>query len=629
MIAAKCGADALVRIFGRFFAGGRYVVRATAAIVVLVVAGSAAWAQSNTCSCGANPPGPPPVRTTESYANTPEDLKPFSNFTKPYYQHYTKTPEYSGAAADVPTLKPSDVSEVAIGFLGPIYQNKDIALGTAMLNGAQMAIDEANARGGYGGKPFHLKIHNDGATWGAASNEIVKMEYDEKVWAMLGSISGDTTHIALRVSLKSELPIVNSASTDPTIPETIIPWSLTSIQDDREQSYTLARRIYSDLGYKRVGLLRVNERYGRFGVIKFRDASRRLGHPLVIEQKFMPGDTSFTRELQVINDSRVDAIVLWADAAAAGTILKQMQQMGMKQPVFGAWRVLGDDLFANAGNATEGLEVVYPYNPDRDDPLWLDFQKRFTARYRTKVDSFSALGFDTMNILLDAICRAGLNRGLIRNALYSLERYKGVTGDMVFDPNAKNVAPLYLGKVKDGKLSWRRYTMDAPYAKVGENGVDYTGPAVADASAGERKIVLFGPGAQELAGRLSSDGYRVVGVSSEQAWGKASDELVKLVYDSHVLGLVATDRASAHLAEQIAVKTFFPVIGISADRTLTSTNVPWIFRLDAGTSPADAVRCLIDAANRAGANRGAIREYLAKGNLVAGRYAFRSTGELQ
>jgi len=331
----------------------------------------------------------------------------------------------------------------------------------------------------------------------------------------------------------------------------------------------------------------------------------------------------------VINDSRVDAIVLWADAPAAGTILKQMQQMGMKQPVFGAARVLGDGLFANAGKAVEGLEVVYPYNPDRDDPLWLDFQKRFTARYQAKVDAFSALGFDTMNILLDAICRAGLNRGRIRDALYSLERYKGVTGEMVFDPNAKNVAPLYLGKVKDGKLAWRRYTMDAPYAKVGENGVEYVGPKVADAPAGERKIGIFGPGAEALAAHLGAAGFSVVGVNSEQAWGKASDELVKLVYDAHVLGLVATDRASAHLAEQIAVKTFIPVIGISADRTLTSTNVPWIFRLDAGTTLADAVRCLTDAANRAGANREAIRDYLAKGNLVAGHYAFLSTGELQ
>lgn len=87
-----------------------------------------------------------------------------------------------------------------------------------MLHGAQMAINEANARGGYCGKPFRLKTHNDAATWGASSNELVKMVYDEKVWAMLGSISGDSTHIALRVSLRAELPIVNSAATDSTIP---------------------------------------------------------------------------------------------------------------------------------------------------------------------------------------------------------------------------------------------------------------------------------------------------------------------------------------------------------------------------------------------------------------------------
>ena len=41
------------------------------------------------------------------------------------------------------------------------------------------------------------------------------MVYDDKVWAMLGSISGDSTHIALRVSLRAELPIVNSAATIP------------------------------------------------------------------------------------------------------------------------------------------------------------------------------------------------------------------------------------------------------------------------------------------------------------------------------------------------------------------------------------------------------------------------------
>jgi branched-chain amino acid transport system substrate-binding protein len=584
----------------------------------------AAGAQPRTCACGADPPGAPAARTLEPYGGVPEDLRPFSRFTKPYYENYTKEVEYNGAARDLRTLKPADVSEVAIGFLGPIREHKDEALGLAMLHGAEMAIGEANARGGYGGKPFALKVHNDAALWGASSNEIVKMIYDEKVWGMLGSISGDSTHIALRVSLRAELPIVNSAATDPTIPETIIPWILTTIQDDRVQSYTLARRIYSDLGLTRIALLRVNERYGRFGVLKFRDASRRLGHPLIIEQKFEPGATDFERQLRVIQDSDVEGIVLWSDAAPAGMILKQMRAMGMRQQVFGAARVVGPDLFRMTGDAAEGLEAVYPFDPNRDDADWLAFQKRFTAKYEAPVDSFSALGYDSMNLLLDAICRAGLNRGAIRDALYGLERYRGVTGEMVFDPNAKNMAPLYLGTVKNGRLAFRRYTMEEPYADLMMAPVEYAGPPTEDAHEKERTIGLFGPQADKVAAVLHQDGYRFVGIASEASWGKASTELVNLVYEHDAIGLIATDRAAAHLAEQIAVKTFLPVIALSSDRKLTSTNIPWIFRLDPEMPVGTAMECLIDAAEHAGANRGRIREYLATGK---GRLAFDSRGE--
>src|SRR5581483_1450951 len=171
----------------------------------------------------------------------------------------------------------------------------------------------------------------DSAIWGASSNDAVRMIYDDKVWAIFGSLSSESTHIALRLVLKAETPLVNSESTDPTIPETGIPWYHTAIQDDRVQGYTLARHIYSELDLKRVALLQVNDRYGRFGVVKFKDASRRLNHPVVIEQKFMPGDTDFRRQLQVIQDSRADAIVLWTDIAPTALILQQMQELGMKQ----------------------------------------------------------------------------------------------------------------------------------------------------------------------------------------------------------------------------------------------------------------------------------------------------------
>jgi branched-chain amino acid transport system substrate-binding protein len=464
------------------------------------------------------------------------------------------------------------------------------------------------------------------------------MIYDDKVWAMFGSISSESTHIALRLTLKGETPLVNSASTDPTIPETIIPWYFTDIQDDREQGYTLARHLYTELGFKRVALLRVNSRYGRFGVIKFRDASRRLGHPVVIEQKFMPGDTDFRRQLQVIEDSRVDAIVLWTDVGPAAMILQQMQELGMKQRVFGSHRTVGDELIKLAGPAAEGFEAVFPYDPNRTDPAWKEFTARYEARFHEKPDHFAALAYDAMRILLDAICRAGLNRGRIRDALTGMQTYKGVTGDMVFDPNCKNIAPLYLARVHEGTITYRRITMEKPYARVGENGVQYSGPKVPNEEApADLKIGVFGPHAEELvrasetvrmlsevnvAGRHLS----LIAIPSETSWGKASDELVKAVYQDHVLALIALDRPSSHLAEQIAVKSFVPVVAISSDRTLTSTNIPWIFRLPEATPLPQAIRCLSSAIEQAGANRASIRETMASGKPLAGM-RFESTGD--
>ncbi len=628
---------------------------------VAVVLGSTAWAQaSSSCACGSNPPGRPAPRSLKPYTGAPEDLRPFSKYTIPYYEFYQDLVEYNGAARDIPDPDLKDLNEIRIGLLAPLYDHPDQVLGNRMLNGARMAIDETNAAGGYCGKPFRLVTHNDynnwqnsraaaagvakdSAIWGAAANDVVRMIYDDKVWAMFGSISSESTHIALRLMLKAETPLVNSASTDPTIPETIIPWFFTDLQDDRLQGYTLARHIYTELGLKRIAILRVNDRYGRFGVLKFRDASRRLGHPVVIEQKFIPGDTDFRHQLQVIEDSRVDAIVLWTDVGPAAKILQQMRELGMKQRVFGSHRTISgtseDELIKLAGPAAEGFEAVFPYDPTRTDPRWLDFNARYEARFHEKPDHFAALAYDAMQILLDAICRAGLNKGRIRDALTGIEKHRGVTGDMVFDPNCKNIAPLFLARVHNGSIEYRRITMEKPYARVGEDGVQYAGPALADERGGNLQIGVFGPRADEIVGSaevvsllrsINSKGQPIslIAIPSQLSWGKASDELVKAVYQDHVLALIALDRPSSHLAEQIAMKSFIPVVAISSDRALTTTNIPWIFRLPEGTPIERALGSLAEAIRRAGPNREKIRNLLASGTPVGGA-SFESTGELR
>lgn len=639
------------------------------------------------CECGAHPPGPPRDRSVTPYAGEPADLSPYSKFAAPYDLNYTHPNIYAGASRDLP--QPENLTEVRIGFFGPIEHNPEQVFGLRMLHGAQLAVEEANARGGYGGKPFKLMLHNDydnwqaktvygddrstdPTIWGSASNEVVKMVYDDQDWAVFGSISSESTHIALRVALRAEIPIVNSASTDPTIPETYIPWYFTNLQDDRVQDLTLARHIFTESGLKRVALLRINSRYGRFGVIKFRDAARRLGHPVVIEQKFLPGDTDYTRELKIIQSSRADAIVLWTDEIPAANILKQMRALGMKQRVFGSYRTLGPELLAEAGPAAEGFEAVFPYDPTRKDSRWLDFNSRFDARFQEQPEQFAALAYDAMNALLSSICKAGLNRARIHDALASIEQYDGVTGHMMFDPNQKNVAPMYMGIVHNGAITYRVASMEkpgtadpaaiafpavsmgadsgapkpqqarapaTPYARVGEGGVAIAGPHSANAPDGAMRVVLFGPQAvkiaesvemrAQLAGAAAKGRVWVVlPVASDQNWGAASTQLVHALMDLHALAILALDRESAHLAEQLALKTFVPVVALSDDKTLTSTNVPWIFRLPSSTEPVAALRLIQTASQKSGVNADRLRDVLASGDAIDG-LAFSSTGEVK
>ena len=176
-----------------------------------------------------------------------------------------------------------------------------------------------------------------------------------------------------------------------------------------------------------------------------------------------------------------------------------------------------------------------------------------------------------------------------------------------------------------------------PYARVGEDGVAYAGPRSPDAPPGALNLILFGPDAAkvaispEVAAALAAISpqdrvWTVLPIESGQNWGAASTALVRALMNDHALAIIALDRDSSHLAEQLALKSFVPVVALSSDQTLTSTNVPWIFRLPGAATPASAVRVVKSAEARSGANPGQLRDVLASGALLDG-FAFLPGGE--
>jgi len=497
---------------------------------------------------------------------------------------------------------------VSVATVGASHEEP---LGRKMLQGTRLAIEHANARGGYraNGPPYELVVRNDNGLWGASGNEIIHLAYRDRVWAILGTIDGANSHIAIRVAFKAEIPIINTGNTDPTFVETLIPWTFRNITDDRQMSYLLADFVFTELGLERVAALRSSNRYGRVSIDEFRDAATRLGHPFLAELQYRVGDTDFRPQLERLKALEPDVVVTWGDATESALILRQMREMGMEQWLVGSDRMVTPDFLELAGDNIGKVAAGYPWDPTRSDPKYRAFVDAFNDRFGEPPETYAAHAYDGMTMIIEAIERAGLNRARIRDELAAVKRWHGVTGQKVFDNVFSNRSPAVLALVKDGRWTFRTASGSAPESTHSVNKfmlsdpLTFTGVETLDRSStrsSEIRIGLFAPdGATDPVGRgmvrganiavdLANTGaddsavpIRLIRRWDPDPWRGGAREVVRLVYSDRVLALIGgPDGPSTHVAQQIATKALLPLIApVASDPSLTHTRVPWIFRL--------------------------------------------------
>jgi branched-chain amino acid transport system substrate-binding protein len=389
-----------------------------------------------------------------NYGETPDEIVPFANFQNAYVKHFLEPWPFRGAGRE--KAEPAGLESVRIGILAPLENSKDVPKGKSMMQGTVLAFEQANVSGGYKGIPFELMPHNDVGLWGAAANEVVKMD-DEGVWAILGSLNDIVTHVAIRVALKCEIPVINMADPDPTLTETNIPWVIRVIADDRQSSYALANQIYRVDGLQRVSLLRVNSRYGRVGTGEFKDASRRMGHPVAVEVRFEDGHTDFSDQLSKIKENNSEAVVLWGDAKEMGLIVNQMREMGMEHPVYACDRAITAEFLKVAGENANGVISTCQYNPKSGNPQYEQFRKDYKQRFEEEPDVFAVHAYDAANITIDAVRMAGLNRALIRDLITDMstfQNYQGASGTIVFDASWNDVGQIYMAEINNNDFKF-------------------------------------------------------------------------------------------------------------------------------------------------------------------------------
>ena len=393
----------------------------------------------------------PAQEKKSNYGNASDEIIPYGRFQEAYINFFDDPQLFTGAGREKP--EPTDLNEVRIGFLGPLSVSPIVPQGIQMLQGCKLSIEEANKNGGYKGLPFKLMVHDDFGLWGASANKVVEM-YDQHVWAFLGSIDDVNTHVALRATLKMEIPMMNSGDPDPTLTETRIPWLVHCISDDRQSCYALSEYIYKEKKLSRVALLRVDNRYGRVGTKEFREVSQRMMHPIVLEVRFLDGDTVFTKQINRIKNSNPDAIQLWGNAKETGLIVNQIREMGIDLPIFASDRSVSPEFLEIAGKNAEGLVTTCQYNPKANNSALKEFQKNYYEKFGIEPDVFAAHAYDGMNMIIEAIQKAGLNRYLIRDVMTGIKTYQGITGEIILDGAFNDVGAIWMSKIKNGEYEF-------------------------------------------------------------------------------------------------------------------------------------------------------------------------------
>jgi ABC-type branched-subunit amino acid transport system substrate-binding protein len=412
------------------------------------------------------------LQQDEEYARSSADVGPFRH-VEPYKAFFLEQMEYTGPGRAIP--EPVDVETVKIGFIGPIESTVSVATGGAsheepmgqmMLRGAQLAIEQANAKGGYLKRrvPFELVISNDNGLWGASGNEIISMAYKDKVWAILGTIDGANSHIAIRVALKAEIFMMNTGDTDPTFIETNIPWVARCISDDRQMGYLLMDYVFRKLGHTKVAIIRASNRYGRFGVREIRDGARRLGHPVLVEMAYAVGAKDFTVQLRRIEAYKPDVVIHWGNDVEGALILNEIRRRGMSQQFLACDRCVTDRFLEIADENASGVVCGYPWNPSRSDPKLDAFREAFGKRFGVEPETYASHGYDGMNMLIWAIQHAGLNRAKIRDLVAHRPRpFEGVTGTIPLSAVLDDLGEVFFARVEDGEFAfYSREDWDVP-----------------------------------------------------------------------------------------------------------------------------------------------------------------------
>ncbi len=310
----------------------------------------------------------------------------------------------TGCGSNSGSSSKKDADKYYIGGIGPTTGATAI-YGTAVKNGAQIAVDEINAAGGINGKQIEYRFEDDQNDAEKAVNAYNTL----KDWGMQMLVGTTTTAPCIAVAGKTASDNMFQITPSASAPSVLSSGNGNIFQvcfTDPNQGIASAQYIAENKLAKKIGIIYDSSDVYSSGIEeKFEAEAKTQGLNIVSKAAFTADSkTDFGTQLQKAKDAGADLLFLPIYYQEASIILKQADTMGYKPKFFG---VDGMDGILTVENfdtkLAEDVMLLTPFAADAKDKTVQNFVKTYKEKYKDTPNQFAADSYDAVYALKAAI----------------------------------------------------------------------------------------------------------------------------------------------------------------------------------------------------------------------------------
>ncbi len=345
-------------------------------------------------------------------------------------------------------------TEIKIGGISPLT-GEAATFGQSTKNGMELAVEEWNAAGGVLGKQVKLIVEDDKGDPAEGAAVFSKLIEQDKVVAIVGGITSRVALAGAPIAQAAKVPMVTPTATNEKVTQ-VGDYIFRSCFIDPFQGSVMAKFAVQDLGILNAGVIfDLGNDYSKGLAETFSASLTSLGGQVLASEGYPSGATDFKAQLTKIVQAKPEAVYIPAYYNDVGLIAKQIRELGYEGKLLGCDGWDSSELVNIGGTAVDGGFFTNHYSKDDTRPVVQDIVRKYSAKYGAPPDALAVLAYDGMNILLDAVKRAGkTNNEAIRDALKTTD-LACVGGQIRYDENRNPVKSVVIIEMKDGQQVYR------------------------------------------------------------------------------------------------------------------------------------------------------------------------------